>query len=128
MIHVMVVEDNALVRDYIVRAISDQPGFKVVATSESASDAMFHCQRLKIDIILMDIHSRFGRDGLSVAREIKEKCQGVAIVMMTGMPTVGLVEEAKEIGVESFIAKDMPIAQVVEVLKSSLKGKNTYPY
>lgn len=128
MIHVMVVEDNPLVREYIVRAISDEPGFKVVAAAESASDAMFHCQRLQIDIVLMDIHSRYASDGLSVAREMKEKCRNVPIVMMTGMPTIGLIEEAKEIGVESFIPKDMPIVKVVEVLKSSLEGKHNYPY
>ncbi|NMB03217.1 MAG: response regulator transcription factor [Tissierellia bacterium] len=125
---IMVVEDNPIVRDYLVRGISDQPDFRVVSAIGNASDAVFQCQRLKIDIILMDIHTERRSSGLEASKRIKHDCPAVKIVLMTGLPTVHLIEEAKHIGVESFVAKDVSLHRLIQTLRGSLKGNHFYPY
>lgn len=128
MINIMVVEDNALVRDYLVRSVSDQADIRVVAAISTASEAVFHCQRLQVDIVLMDIHTKYRASGLEAAKQIKRDCPGVKVILMTSLPTIHLIEEAKEIGVESFVYKDMPINELIQTIRSSFQGKTTYPY
>lgn len=126
--NIMVVEDNLLVRDYLVRSVSDQADLQVVAAIGNVSEAVFHCQKHRIDLVLMDIHTREHSTGLDAARLLKRDCPGVKIVLMTNLPTVGLIEEAKDIGIEGFVYKDTPPNQLIKTLRRSLRGKSDYPF
>lgn len=48
-------------------------------------------------------------------------------MIMTGMPEVSFVKQAREVGAESFIYKNVSLSYLASVLRSTLDGYSTYP-
>ncbi|HET6631690.1 MAG TPA: chemotaxis-specific protein-glutamate methyltransferase CheB [Rhodanobacteraceae bacterium] len=71
MIRVLVVEDSAVVREFLVAALGSDPGIEVIGAVEDGADALAAVQRLRPDVITMDIHMP-RLDGLAATRRIME--------------------------------------------------------
>src|ERR687895_1736943 len=55
MIRVLVVEDSPVIRDALVHILSSDPGLEVIGTASSGEHALQAVQRLKPNVITMDI-------------------------------------------------------------------------
>ena len=62
------------------------------------------------------------------ARRIKEANPAVRVVIMTGMPEVTFVEQAKDAGVDSFVYKNVGIEELLAVMRSTAAGYSTFPH
>jgi CheY-like chemotaxis protein len=69
-IHVLVVEDEVLVSDWVVQSLSDQ-GFAVQAVT-NAADALQHLASDPVDVLFTDINLPGGMDGAALARRARE--------------------------------------------------------
>ena len=56
MIRVLVAEDSAVTREYLVYLLQQDPTLKVVGTARDGMDAVEQAEQLRPDIILMDVH------------------------------------------------------------------------
>src|SRR5438270_8612804 len=69
---VLVVDDSAFMRTALVRMISHDPEFEVVATACSGADALVKIASLDPDIVTMDVQMP-GLDGLATLRRIMQR-------------------------------------------------------
>jgi DNA-binding response OmpR family regulator len=69
-IHVLVVEDEILVSDWVVQSLSDQ-GFAVQAVT-NAADALQHLASDPVDVLFTDINLPGSMDGAALARRARE--------------------------------------------------------
>ena len=83
MIKVLIVEDSPTARDYLVHIFSSDPGMKVIGTAKDGAEAVKLAERLKPDVITMDIHMPV-MDGLAATRRIMET-HPVPIVIVSGI-------------------------------------------
>ena len=83
MIRVLIVEDSATARDYLVHIFSADPGMKVIGTAKDGAEGLGLVERLKPDVITMDIHMPV-MDGLEATRKIMET-HPVPIVIVSGI-------------------------------------------
>ena len=83
MIKVLIVEDSATAREYLVHIFSSDPGIKVIGTARDGAEAVKSAERLKPDVITMDIHMPV-MDGLEATRKIMET-HPVPIVIVSGI-------------------------------------------
>jgi two-component system chemotaxis response regulator CheB len=81
MIRVLVAEDSAVTREYLVYLLRQDPGLEVVATARNGQEAVQQAERLKPDVILMDIHMP-EMDGYEATRQIMERAP-TPIVMVS---------------------------------------------
>jgi two-component system chemotaxis response regulator CheB len=72
MIRVLVVEDSAVVREYLVHLLSQDPALKVVGTAKDGLEALEQAERLKPDVITMDVHMP-RMTGYEATRQIMER-------------------------------------------------------
>jgi DNA-binding response OmpR family regulator len=70
LIHVLVVEDEILVSDWVVQSLSDQ-GFAVQAVT-NAADALEHLASDPVDVLFTDINLPGSMDGAALARRARE--------------------------------------------------------
>lgn len=71
MIRVFVVEDSPTARELLSHIIASDPGMKVVGTANDGEEAVEAVQRIKPDVITMDLHMP-RMNGLDAARRIME--------------------------------------------------------
>ncbi|MBI5430823.1 MAG: chemotaxis-specific protein-glutamate methyltransferase CheB [Nitrosomonadales bacterium] len=106
MIKVLVVEDSAVVRELLVHILSSDPGIRIVGTANDGESAIDAAQRLRPDVITMDIHMP-KMDGLEATRRIME-VHPVPIVIVSGSSDpddVAMTFRATEAGAVAFLRK-----------------------
>lgn len=109
MISVLIVEDQAILRESLARSIADQPDMTVAAAIADASCALDVVREQRPDMILMDVCTEHDSSGIVAAGHIKEEVPECRIVIMTGMPEITFVDQAREAGVDSFVYKNVGI-------------------
>ena len=127
MIRVLIVEDQAILRESLARSVGDQPDMTVVAAIADASEALGVALKERPDMILMDVCTEHDSNGVVAAARIKEQLPECRIIIMTGMPEITFVDQAREAGVDSFVYKNVGIDELFAVMRSTLAGYCTFP-
>ena len=109
MIRVLIVEDQAILRESLARSVGDQPDMTVVSAIADASEALGVALKERPDMILMDVCTEHDSNGIVAAARIKEQLPECRIIIMTGMPEITFVDQAREAGVDSFVSKNVGI-------------------
>ena len=127
MIRVLIVEDQAILRESLARSVGDQPDMTVVSAIADASEALGVALKERPDMILMDVCTEHDSNGIVAAARIKEQLPECRIIIMTGMPEITFVDQAREAGVDSFVYKNVGIDELFAVMRSTLAGYCTFP-
>ena len=127
MTKILIVEDQTLLRDSLEHIINDQDDMEVAGVTDDASKAPELCRSLKPDLVLMDVVTKDYSNGITFASLIRRESPDIKIVVMTALPEITFVEEARKAGVHSFMYKDMGHDHLFYVLRSTIKGKGVYP-
>ncbi len=72
MIRVLVVEDSAVTREYLAFLLGRDPALEVVGTARDGVEAVAQTERLKPDLIVMDVHMP-RMNGYEATRQIMER-------------------------------------------------------
>lgn len=105
-IHVMIVDDSAVIRGVITRILEGHPQVKVVASVANAAQAISLLPRVKPDIMILDIEMPV-LDGLSALPQIRRIAPDVKVIMASTLTTRGgeISLEALRLGAIDFVPK-----------------------
>ncbi|MFF4759825.1 response regulator [Streptomyces sp. NPDC001292] len=120
-IRVLIVDDQAMVRDAFSVLLGAQPDIEVVATAEDGAHAVARAEELAPDVVVMDI--RMPRlDGIEATRRITARPgSGTRILILTTFTLDEYVYEALRAGAAGFLLKDASgeeLAHAVRVVAS----------
>lgn len=124
---VMIVEDQTMPRELFELRIQSSEHFETVLSIDNASLAEVYCLRFPVDLILMDVITRNGENGLDAAARIKRAFPQIKIIIVTSMPECSYLGRAREIGVESFWYKEEQREGLMEVMERTMQGESIYP-
>ena len=122
---VLIVEDQALARSYLISCVEKCADCEVACALTCAETAPQKCD--EGDIVLMDICTERDLDGLAAAEKIKKQHPSIKVVMVTSMLEGRFLDRAKQIGADSFWYKDAPSEDLVSVIEGTLAGKEYWP-
>lgn len=127
MIDMVIAEDQAMLRDSLAYAIGTQDDMRVVAAIADAADALSAVEKHHANLALLDVCTENDSSGIVAAAAIKEAHPDVRVVIMTGMPEITFVEQARAAGVDSFVYKNVGTAELIAVIRSTMEGYSTFP-
>ena len=127
MIKILIVEDQAILRDSLEHMINAQDGMEVIGGTDDAAKAPELCKKLKPDLVLMDVVTKNNSSGIRYSAEILGKFPDIKIVVMTSYPEITFIDEARKAGVHSFLHKNMDKDHLLYVIRSTMKGTGVYP-
>ena len=126
MIRVVVADDQALVRAGLSTLLGAEPDIEVVGTAADGDEAVELAQRLRPDVVCMDIRMP-GRDGISATRAL---CgpgvpDPVPVLVLTTFDIDDYLFGALEAGASGFLLKDSDPVVLVQAVRSVASGNGT---
>lgn len=124
---VLVVEDQSMPRQLFELFIQSSERFQLAASIESAALADVYCAGGGIDLILMDVVTKNGANGLEAAEGIKARWPEIKIIIVTSMPEYSYIQRARRAGVDSFWYKEISQEPILSLMERTMNGESVYP-
>lgn len=115
---ILIVDDESLARQRLLRMVEKIDGFSVVAEADNAEDALVAITQHDPDIVLLDIRMP-GRDGLSLAQDIAELEDAPAVIFCTAFDQYAL--DAFGTNAVGYLLKPVKAEQLLQVLEKAQK-------
>jgi DNA-binding NarL/FixJ family response regulator len=125
MIKVLLVDDQAMVREGFGALLAAQPDIIVVGSAADGEEAVATARRSDPDVVLMDIRMP-KLDGLQATRRLLDTPPGVhrpRVLMLTTFDLDDYVFEALRAGASGFLLKDAPAAELVHAVRVIAAGE-----
>lgn len=138
MIHVIVADDQALIRGALSALIDLEDDMHVVAQAADGREAIAAVEAYAAEnsrgdqaskaastlVVIMDVEMPV-MDGISAAAALKERGANARVLMVTTFGRPGYVQRALDAGAVGFIVKDAPAEQLLEAIRRTSQGLRT---
>lgn len=120
----LVIEDQVMVRDFVVQICRDQFPGTAVAEAADVATGVEACRTFKPSIVLLDLDLPDG-DGLDHVEEIRRHAPGVKVIVITSHSDDYAIHRALEANVAAFVDKcSQPIEAVGDAIAEVAAGRS----
>jgi two-component system response regulator RegA len=112
----LIVEDDAALRDRLVRAMCDR-GFETLGVPDHAS-ALDAARQETPELALVDLRLP-GDSGLTVVRDLKELDPSTVVVVLTGYGSIATAVESIKLGAASYLTKPADADRIVAAFEGT---------
>jgi DNA-binding NarL/FixJ family response regulator len=113
---VFIADDSSLVRERLAALVSDLKGVELVGQAGDAYEALEAIQRLRPDVVILDIRMP-GGNGIQMLEAIKKGAAPPVVIMLAAFPYPQYHKKCLEMGADYFFDKSAEFERVVQVLK-----------
>jgi len=122
LIHVLLVDDHAVVRKGMRALLDREPGIEVVGEADNGDQAAHAAERLRPDVILMDLEMP-GTGGIDATRQITAQHHDMRIVVLTSHAAEEDVFPALKAGAQGYLLKHSAPEEVLQAIRQAHRGE-----
>ncbi|UCG85360.1 MAG: sigma-54-dependent Fis family transcriptional regulator, partial [Gemmatimonadota bacterium] len=122
MMHILIVDDDATIRDSLSEALTDNA--TDVRTADDAERALALIGESPPDVVLSDVRMP-GLDGLALLKLVRERAPTVDIILMTAFDDMPTVVTAMREGACDFLVKPLDLHDLRLVLRRVSEDRST---
>ncbi len=119
---VLLVDDHNIVRLGLMTLINDQPNMEVVGEAGTAGEAVRAVERLRPDVVLMDIRMP-GEGGIEATHTIATRFPQTKVVMLTSYADDELVVRSIRAGAVGYVLKQVDNAELLRAIEAAARGE-----
>lgn len=121
MIHVLIVDDQIIIRQGLQSLLDSKPDLQVVGDAENGQKAIEKVEALKPDVVLMDVRMPV-MDGVAATRLISQRFPGTKVLVLTTFDDDEYVSQAMRFGAMGYLLKDTPSEELAQAIRAVYKG------
>ncbi len=121
MIRLLLVDDQAIVREGLRSLLEAKPDLEVVGEAGNGQVAVELARTLQPDVVLMDVRMPI-MDGVAATRDLAESAPAVKVLVLTTFKDDEYVIQAMRCGAKGYLLKDTPSAELAEAIRAVNKG------
>ena len=121
MIHILLVDDQSLIRRGLKALLSFEADFQVVGEADNGEIAINRVEELQPDVVLMDIRMPI-MDGVAATREINQRFPQTKVLVLTTFDDDEYVTQALQYGAVGYLLKDTPPEELAQAIRAVYKG------
>ena len=115
MIRVLLVDDQALIREGMRRVLASDPELTVVGECDDGRDVVDAVTRAQPDVVVMDVRMR-EVDGATATRAVR-RADGPPVLVLTTFDDDATVAAALGAGAAGFLLKDAPGEEILRAVR-----------
>jgi len=119
---VMLADDHAVVRDGLRALLEAGQDLQVIGVAGNGRDAVTEAQRLRPDIVIMDI-AMPELDGVEATRRIVEKCPDTRVLILSMYLSAEHIHRALQAGAQGYVLKESAGDEGGEAIRTLRAGK-----
>jgi len=120
---VVLAEDHAIVRQGLVRLLSDRTDLEVVAEAATGIELLSEVRRSSPDLVITDI-SMPGLRGIEAIAELRPDCPRVKFLVLSMHSDDELLEQAVAAGADGYVLKEDAVRDLFEAIDAVMVGKS----
>ena len=119
---VLIADDQPLVRVGLRKILEFEPDLEVTGEAMDGQDAVRQTERLRPDVVLMDIRMPV-LDGIEATRRITAAHSDIRVLILTTFGLDGYVYDALRAGASGFMLKDAPPEEIAGAVRIVARGE-----
>jgi len=124
MINIVIVDDDALIRESLKIILSMNENLNIIGTFDNALKAMDECKKQPIDIVLLDVRMPI-INGVEATKEFV-KFKNTKVIILTTFDEDEYVREGIRNGASGYLLKNTPPEEIVDAINLVYRGNNVY--
>lgn len=124
MINIVIVDDDALIRESLKIILSMKENLNIIGTFDNALKAMEECKKQPIDIVLLDVRMPI-INGVEATKEFV-KFKNTKVIILTTFDEDEYVREGIRNGASGYLLKNTPPEEIVDAINLVYRGNNVY--
>ncbi len=121
-IHLVLVDDHAVVRMGLRMLLEQEADIEILGEAQSAAEALQIIERLKPDVVLMDIGLP-DLSGIDATRELKRRFPSLAIVALTIHEDQEYFFKMLEVGASGYVPKRAAPEELLTAIRTAAQGE-----
>ena len=123
---ILVADDQQYIRQGIRALIEASPGLEVCGEAENGEQAVQMTLEMKPDLVVLDITMPV-MNGLDAAKAIRSCSPDTPILLVSIHNIETMIEDAKRIGVQGYVAKAQASELLVDAIQSIMRHQKYFP-
>lgn len=120
-VKILIADDDGLIRDSLKIILELESDMEVVSTASNGQQAFELCQKIRPDVVLMDIRMPI-MDGVLGTKLIKEHFKDIKVIILTTFKDDEYIREAIKNGAEGYILKNQSSDSIVDSVRAVYRG------
>ncbi|WHY30972.1 helix-turn-helix transcriptional regulator [Bacillus wiedmannii] len=120
-IRLCIVDDHSFIRESLHTILDGQEDLQVVGMAEDGERALELCERLKPDVVLMDLEMP-NLDGIHATKVIKEKWPDIRVLILSTFQNTERVKEIIRNGADGYVLKSIDSRELAESIRLVYRG------
>jgi DNA-binding NarL/FixJ family response regulator len=120
-VQVLLVDDQAVIRDGLKAMLSTAPGIAVAGEARDGQEAIALVRQCSPDVILMDIRMP-DMDGLEVTRRLRDLRAPASVIMLTMYQDIEYLLKAINCGAAGYLVKDVDADTLITTIQTVAAG------
>ena len=121
-VRIMLADDHTIVRQGLARLLEEHQDLKVVGEAVNGQIAVEKAEKLKPDIIIMDI-AMPRMNGIEAAKRIRKLVPETKIIILSMYSHEHYIHELLECGVSGYLLKDSSGQDIIRAIRAALKNE-----
>ena len=122
-LNIVIADDHPIFRRGLRAVLEAAAGLTVSAETEDGEAALAHIRAHTPDVAVLDLDMP-NRDGLDVAREVREAKLPTAVIILTMHKNEALFNRALDLGVRGYVLKDSALVEIVAAVRAVAAGQS----
>ncbi len=122
MIHILVVDDHALIRKGLKQLLEDSPDLKITGEAASGTQAVSMLREAHYDLMLLDINLP-DKHGIDVLKQFKTEQSELKIIVLSMYPEEQYGVRALKAGAMGYINKQSASDVLIKAIRQVISGK-----
>lgn len=122
---VLLVDDDALIRDGLRMILEFEEDIEVVGTAANGQEAIIQCTEKLPDVVLMDIRMPI-MDGVQATKQIKEQFKTIKILFLTTFKDIEYIRSGVKYGSDGYVLKSSSSESIIDSIRMVFRGNVVY--